>query len=397
VIDKYPKQVKLVTLFNLKSIFTLYKLHIMSFLKKVTDLKKIAATCLLMLPFVLYAQNDSTKKSRFNNVLLPLITKSIETDWSFGIASVATFKISKTDSISRTSNIEALALYSLKKQFVAAINGTQYFKHEQLILNEQISYSSFPDKFWGIGKNTLATAEESYSFQQYYIYAHLMKNLGNHFFIGALAEFQNVMQVKYEQGGLFDKENIAGRNGYHSAGLGVSFTYDKRNHAFAPEKGLFAQVFFTGYESFFGSDYNFFNAVVDIRKYITTYKKQVLALQLYTLNNIGNDIPIRNLAALGGANTMRGFYSGRYRDNDVLVVQSEYRVPVYGRFGLAAFAGIGGVANNLKDYAINDFKYSFGGGLRIALSKSERLNLRIDYGVAQGGKNGLYFQIGEAF
>jgi hypothetical protein len=51
----------------------------------------------------------------------------------------------------------------------------------------------------------------------------------------------------------------------------------------------------------------------------------------------------------------------------------------------------------LKEYAINDFKYSFGGGLRIALNKSERLNLRIDYGSTKDGTNGLYFQIGEAF
>jgi outer membrane protein assembly factor BamA len=344
------------------------------------------------------AQHDTSHSSKkVHSILLPLVTKSIETNWSFGLASISTFKISKKDTVSRTSNVEAIAIYSLKKQFVAVINGNQYFKNEKLILTEQISYSSFPDKFWGIGNKTPSKAEESYSFQQYFIYAHLMRNLGNKLFIGGLAEFQNVMQLKYQQGGLFDKDNVAGRNGYRSAGLGVSLTYDKRNHAFAPNKGTFAQVFFTEYNQLFGSSYSFSTLVVDIRKYLPIGKTQVLALQTYSLNNIGNEIPIRNLASLGGANSMRGYYNGRFRDHDLLVFQSEYRMHIWKRFGLAAFAGLGSVANNVNEYSFKNIKYSFGGGLRFALNKSERLNLRIDYGIGSNNNKGLYFQIGEAF
>lgn len=360
--------------------------------------KSKALLTIALLPLTVMAQQDTARtSSKTKSILLPLITKSIETNWSFGLASISTFKISKKDTVSRTSNIEVLGIYSLKKQFVAVINGNQYFKNEKLILNEQISYSSFPDKFWGIGNATSSKAEESYSFQQYFIYAHLMRNLGNKLFIGGLAEFQNVMQLKYEQGGLFDTENIAGRNGYRSAGLGISLTYDKRNHAFTPNKGLFAQVFFTDYNQRIGSSYNFSTLVIDIRKFIPIHKTHVLALQAYSFNNIGKEIPLRNLASFGGANSMRGYYNGRFRDHDLLVFQSEYRLPVWGRFGLAAFAGLGSVANNLVEYSTENIKYSFGGGLRFALNKSEKLNLRIDYGIGKDNNKGLYFQIGEAF
>jgi hypothetical protein len=44
-----------------------------------------------------------------------------------------------------------------------------------------------------------------------------------------------------------------------------------------------------------------------------------------------------------------------------------------------------------------DVKYSFGGGLRFALNKAERLNLRVDYGFHSRRQNGFYLQIGEAF
>ena len=94
---------------------------------------------------------------------------------------------------------------------------------------------------------------------------------------------------------------------------------------------------------------------------------------------------------------MRGYYSGRFRDQDMMVLQTEYRLPVKGRFGLAFFGSFGSVANKLKEYQLSNFKYSYGGGIRFALNKKERLNLRIDYGIGKGKNSGLYFQIGEAF
>jgi hypothetical protein len=46
---------------------------------------------------------------------------------------------------------------------------------------------------------------------------------------------------------------------------------------------------------------------------------------------------------------------------------------------------------------LNDFKYSFGGGIRFAVDTKEKLNIRVDYGIGQGKNSGLYLQLGEAF
>jgi hypothetical protein len=349
----------------------------------------------LLFSCFVFAQTDSANKK--STLILPLITKSIETDWSLGLANVFTFKISPKDTIARTSNIEVIGLYSLKEQFVAVINGNQYFKNENFILNEQISYSSFPDKFWGIGNNTKASAEEPYTFQQYFMFAHLMKNLGNHFFVGGIFEHQNVLKVNYRTGGLFDQQNITGRNGYKTVGVGVSFTNDTRNHAFTPSKGRFAQLFLTGYNNLWGSGFNFFSLVADYRQYIPVANKSVLAFQAYSLNGFGDEIPLRNLGSLGGANSMRGYYSGRYRDKKLFVLQTEYRLPIYKRIAAVGFASMGNVGNNFSEITNSEIKYSYGGGVRFALNKKEKLNLRIDYGIGKGKNNGLYFQIGEAF
>jgi len=324
------------------------------------------------------AQKDSSNNKK--TLLFPVITRSIETSWSFGLAGAATFKLLKKDTATRTSNLQTIVLYSLKKQFIAAINGAQYLKNEDYIINEQLSYSSFPDKFWGLGNQSTDNIEEQYDFKQFYLYLHLMRHLGNHFYAG-----------------VFDQQNIIGRNGYQISGLGLSVTYDKRNNAFAPNKGAFAQIYFNHFGKIYGSDFTYTNMVVDLRKYMPLSKKDVLAIQGYSYSSIGNEVPLRSLASFGGMNSMRGYYSGRYRDKMQMVFQSELRHQLNNRFGLVAFGNFGDVGHKLQDFNLSDLKYSLGAGLRFAINKSEKLNLRLDYGVGPGLNHGFYFELGEAF
>jgi outer membrane protein assembly factor BamA len=219
--------------------------------------------------------------------------------------------------------------------------------------------------------------------------------IGRNLFLGALYEFQRVFQVEYIAGGLFDKEDIPGRYGYHVSGLGVSLTYDTRNNAFAPDHGVMLQFYIDPFTSFLGSDYQYTNYVIDMRRFMRIYKNQVLALQIWGSWNSG-DVPLRSLSYLGGANILRGYYAGRYRDKNAGVVQAEYRIPLWWRLGVAGFGAIGNVGPELKDINLQSVKYSFGGGLRVALNQKERLNLRLDYGIAQSSQ-GFYLQLGEAF
>jgi len=63
---------------------------------------------------------------------------------------------------------------------------------------------------------------------------------------------------------------------------------------------------------------------------------------------------------------------------------------------MVAFGNFGDVSNNLG-YNFKDLKYSFGAGLRYAINKSEKLNIRLDYGMGPGKNQGFYFELGEAF
>lgn len=342
-----------------------------------------------------YAQSDTTRQTR-SALILPLVLRSIETDWSFGLAGSFTFRLNREDTTTRTSNLQTLALYSIRQQFVSVVNGATYFPRERYILNHQLSYSYFPDKFWGLGKTSPDSNEERYIFRQYYVYLHLQRLLGRKLFAGLIYEYQRLLEIDYQAGGLFDRQNVAGRYSYQVSGLGASLTYDTRNNAFASDQGTLMQVSFNNFMPWLGSGFRYTNFVVDLRKFIPLNRRQVLALQTYGYFTAGQ-VPLRSLATLGGATNMRGYYDGRYRDKNQLVLQGEYRVPLFWRLGAVVFANVGNVGSRLSELNFEAVKYSYGGGLRLALNKAERLNIRVDYGIGRGTSKGFYFQLGEAF
>ncbi len=360
----------------------------------------IAVLCVLVVSRSnLYAQSTDSSANKSHLLALPVVSRSIETDWSFGAGGTFTFYTTrKKDSTTRTSSIRFLGSYSLRKQFIFTINGPVFFPGEKYILNSHFSYSSFPDRFWGLGNNTPNSNEEEYNFRQFYIHLHGERLLGHKLFAGLIYDFQRVIDINVKDAGLFEQQQVAGRQPYQVSGLGASISWDTRNNTFWPNKGHLLSLQATHFASLLLSDHRYTNFIADVRFYKRIYRKQILAMQAYGFFNTGADVPIRSIASLGGADRMRGYFNGRYRDDHLLSLQAEYRVPVYKRISAVGFAGVGDVAGRFSTLSLPQLKYSYGAGLRFAVNKNEKLHIRFDYGFGSGkGNNGFYLQFGEAF
>jgi len=134
---------------------------------------------------------------------------------------------------------------------------------------------------------------------------------------------------------------------------------------------------------------------LDFRKFFLLSERSVLALQGIAGLTAGNT-PFRKLEELGGSDMMRGYYAGRFTDKCLTAYQAEYRRLLFWRIGMVAFASTGQVSYDLNDFRLDSFHYAYGGGLRFMLSKEEKLNLRLDYGLAKHS-NALNVQLREAF
>jgi hypothetical protein len=326
----------------------------------------------------------------------PFAVRSLETNWGFGAIAARFFKAGKKDSSIRTSDINVLGLYTLRKQLILVMNSTIFFPKEDRIARFQASYSYYPDDFWGLGNHVPYSNEEAFSQKQYFINPQFLQRVHKTMYLGITYEFQHTGPISYTPGGLFDQENISGRYGGNTSGIGPILSWDTRNNAYSPDHGFFAELQYVWFPTLLGSDFKFRVFTGDVRKFISLSPKSVLALQGILGLTQGNT-PFRKLEELGGADMMRGYYGGRFTDKCLMAYQAEYRRSLFWRIGMVAFAATGEVAHTPGQFElVNGFHYSYGGGLRYMLSKEEKLNLRLDYGVARHS-NAFTVQLREAF
>ena len=351
----------------------------------------------------IFSQLNKNQSTKFQT--LPLITYSEQTNWAFGLVSAHTYKIHKKDTISRISNGIFAGAYTLKNQLLIAYRGNQFLHKEKYIINEELSYSSFPDRFWKVGNTSIAEEYETYSYQQFYLNALITRKIIGYINVGLKIDFQKLFKISSTENKYIKEYYGDLSNGYVTSGLGAIFSYDSRNNAFSPNKGTFLQIYELNFNKLFGSDYEFTNINIDFRKYLELSETNILALQFFSNINVGEKIPIRNLSGLGGQNILRGVYNARFQDKNSFAIQAEWRhslsalnIPIINNWGVVVFGDVGDVFAVPKQLSTLLLKTTFGAGIRIPIIKKDRLNLRIDIGYNVFDNNfAPQIQIGEAF
>jgi hypothetical protein len=90
-----------------------------------------------------------------------------------------------------------------------------------------------------------------------------------------------------------------------------------------------------------GSDFDYDDYLLDVRRYVPVGAGQVLAFQARGRIMTGEP-PFYRLPTIGGIGMMRGLFDGRFRDKTAAAVQAEYRFPIWKIVGGVVFAGRGG-------------------------------------------------------
>jgi len=78
------------------------------------------------------------------------------------------------------------------------------------------------------------------------------------------------------------------------------------------------------------------------------------------------------------SNRMRGYYSGRYIDNNIASAQIELRQHIFRRLGCAAWLGAGSVFPTIKEFDVAKILPNYGLGLRFEIKHN--MNARVDFG-----------------
>ncbi|NIO48376.1 MAG: BamA/TamA family outer membrane protein [Candidatus Aminicenantes bacterium] len=338
-------------------------------------------------------KNESEeKKSRL--IVLPVIFYSPETKVAGGLGGIYSFRTSNKAQ-SRPSSIRLGMIYTQKKQVMLEFGPDIYFKNEEYHLKCKINFINFSERFYGIGSSTTKDMREDFTSRITRINLNLKKKLFQKLYIGIQYEREQNEVVKVEEDGQLIRKEILGSEPGKVSGIGFLVNRDARNNIFSPSSGDFCLLSTTLFRNGLGSNYDFTRHRLDLRKYFPLFSSHVLAFQSY-FSLITGDPPFQMLSLMGGQNWMRGYYKGRFRDKNMIVLQMEYRMPLLWKFGIVGFLGFGDVANKVDNFVLKDFKYSVGLGIRYMLSCKEKLNVRFDFGFCKESF-GVYIAVNEAF
>lgn len=315
------------------------------------------------------------KKSFF---AIPYASYQQETSWAFGAAGGYYFK---SNDLSKISSVTASVGYTLLNQFSLNITPKIYFGNKKWYLYSGIAVRKYPDFYYGVDDKPtdikIGYTDNKFEFflqPQYYV----LENL----YVGLLLSYRNESvktdsTFEAEKNYIYNQYGQAGWEQFSQLTSGVVVSYDSRDNQFYPYSGLLAKTVLGVGNKNFLSSYSLANLSLDVRKYVPLFGNHVWATQMYYNGVFGSDeVPFQLLPTLGGIDMLRGFRQGMFRGKESVILQTEYRLPVYNKLKAALFCGTGQVWTGPVDLS-DKLKFAYGAGLRYQLNDS-RVHLRFD-------------------
>lgn len=354
---------------------------------------------LLATPIDLSSQVDSIDQKnglleKSSLIALPIIFYTPETRLGGGGAALYTFRFANDPPESRPSQLQIGLAYTQEQQILSYLPFDIYAQDEKWYISGELGYYRYVYQFFGLGNDT---PSESETFEATYprLQLNVQYMVRPRLYLGLWYWMDDYRITEREAEGLLSTDPITGRGGGFISGLGLIANYDSRNHLFYPTGGqrLQFRTFFN--RKTLGSKYNFDRYSLDWSSYFPM-GKGVLATNLVG-EVLSGEVPFQQLALIGGPKRMRGFFEGRFRDKSLWIFQSEYRRVIKGIFGFTVFAGLGNVAPTPGQLFNQKVHLAYGVGLRLRLTKKDKINLRIDVGWNEEGSLFPYLTVAEAF
>ncbi|PHN02958.1 BamA/TamA family outer membrane protein [Flavilitoribacter nigricans] len=342
---------------------------------------------------------DTSGRDRRGSVFgLPIVYVTPETSWAFGAAGIYSFYADRKAPVAgtRPSQLQLAFAYTLKKQILFYLPYDIFTGGNQYRFNGEIGLYRYTYFYFGIGNEYPDYDGELFGISFARIRLNALKKTQKHLFLGLRYWMDRFTIDEVEDQGLLTDRTVAGANGGMVSGLGPTLLIDSRDNLFFPRKGALVEAAVIAHAPLLGSDFSYSKFSVNASRYLVPVPKTVLALNAYMEFNSGT-VPFNQMALLGGAKKLRGYYEGRFRDKQLLILQGEWRFPIWKRFKGTIVGGAGMVADKLANFNLDNLRPAYGAGLRYLALKAQQIHIRLDFAWGQNDNSGFYLTIGEAF
>lgn len=324
----------------------------------------------------------------------------------------------KDDTLPFHRYVQLIAIASTKGlyTFQVFIDKPKAFDTKFRITNEFYGYRFFQDTYYGIGNYSKlsgppADKPDYYTFKSFSVGSDneirypLYKSIS-----GKQFDIKGLVNLKYEtpwdngDDRLITTEKPLGYSGGRTFMLGTGFTWEGRDNEFRPTSGTYSSSELLFSESLWGSTFDLTQFKFDARSYFTFHLiRDVTVANRFYLEMTSGEVPYWKLPYVGDEETIRGYASRRFQDDNAFVLNSELRTWLFSvpsmdaEFGGTLFFDLGRSFPNtatLNDIT-SDLKYSFGFG-GTASFFSPNFIIRCDFGFSEEDL-GVYFTAGYMF
>lgn len=125
---------------------------------------------------------------------------------------------------------------------------------------------------------------------------------------------------------------LAGMEDKATSGRGLALIRSTRDHQWRPTKGSRAEICTEDVGFYFGSDYDYTRYLGDLRAYFLLFGSyNVLAFhaRAEVLEGMTEEIPWWAMPYVGGKDSLRGYWEGRFRGKGSVLTNTEFRYHIY--------------------------------------------------------------------
>jgi outer membrane protein assembly factor BamA len=337
--------------------------------------------------------------------VLPAVGYTLTTRTAGTITSNAAFRTDVDVTKTKISTITASAAYTQNKQFTVPLETNIWTKGNKYNFVGDIHFMKYPQASFGLGSNSWIGNVDSMQYNYIRFYEIVYRKITPDFFAGAgyIIDYRNDISSENSRAAPSDYELYGPDNETTSTGFTLNTLYDTRDNSINPYKGFYANAAYRDNLKFMGSDGNWQSLILDVRKYyqFPYHSRNVIAFWSYDWLILKGKPPYLDLPATNWdtySSTGRGYIQGRFRGDEMVDLESEYRFPLLANGFLGAVVFVNAESfSGLNSHRLQSFQPGWGTGIRIKLNSTSRTNLDVDYGFGEQGSNGLFVNIGELF
>jgi outer membrane protein assembly factor BamA len=308
------------------------------------------------------------------------------------------------------------ATISSKKQVVASLRFDAFTDGNAWFVEGDNRFQSTSQNIYGFGTSAPSSAAQGAAFGFVRLHETLYKQVARDFYLGGGFLFDSHTDVKPADESnpdwptspyiTYSEQNGLPTSGQQSAGFSVNAVLNRRDSDISARRGWRAGANYRwSFDGFLGGDSAWQQLDLDARVYVPVSSDDRYRLALWTYTSLVTtgvapyfDVPTTVMDRYG--RSARGYTEGRYRGEQLVYGEAEYRGPLMenGLLGMVAFATMTTVSNKATGEKLFDsVAPSAGAGLRLLLSKRSRTNLCFDFAWGKDGATGVYLAIQDAF